>query len=111
MPKKKPGPEDAPRPTAGKPSLSRDCILAPEFREDLLWWVQTDQRLAKRIIELMNAIMDHPFEGIGKPEPLRGWAADTWSRRINEEHRLVYHVGHDRITFLQCRYHYSERGG
>ncbi len=55
----------------------------------------------------MEAILRDPFSGIGKPERLRHLDPDTWSRRITQEHRLVYHVADDRITFLQARYHYA----
>ena len=87
-------------------ALHRDAIFQQEFREDLRYWVETDRRRALRVLELIEAIMRDPFGGIGKPEPLKYLAAGTWSRRITQEHRLVYLVSAERIDFLQARYHY-----
>jgi toxin YoeB len=84
----------------------RDAVFQREFREDLRYWLQTDRKIALRALELVEAIMRDPFTGIGKPEPLKYLAAGTWSRRLTEEHRLVYLVQNDRIDFLQARYHY-----
>lgn len=85
---------------------SRDAVFQSEFREDLRHWVETDRRTALRIFTLIEAILRDPFEGIGKPEPLKYLGAGTWSRRITQEHRLVYVVGDARIDFVQARYHY-----
>jgi toxin YoeB len=79
----------------------------PKFREDLAWWIQNDRRAALRTLELVEAIVADPFTGIGKPEPLRFELAGCWSRRIAQEHRLVYRVTENRIDFLQARYHYE----
>jgi toxin YoeB len=87
-------------------TIHRDAIFQPEFREDLRYWVETDRRMALRVLELIEAIMRDPFGGIGKPEPLKYLAAGTWSRRITQEHRLVYLLSGKRIDFLQARYHY-----
>jgi len=84
----------------------RDAVFQPEFREDLRYWVETDRRTALRILNLVEAAMRDPFAGIGKPEPLKYLGAGTWSRRITQEHRLVYVVSDSRIDFLQARYHY-----
>ncbi|MFQ5629029.1 MAG: Txe/YoeB family addiction module toxin [bacterium] len=73
---------------------------------DYLYWQKTDKKLLKRINELIKAIRRSPFEGIGKPEPLKFGMAGKWSRRINQEHRLVYQVRENTIFILQCRYHY-----
>jgi toxin YoeB len=89
-----------------KPRAERDAVFQPEFREDLRYWVGTDRRVALRVLDLVEAIMRDPFSGIGKPEPLRHLAANTWSRRVTQEHRVVYLVRADRIDFLQARYHY-----
>ena len=62
--------------------------------------------MALRILDLVEAVMRDPFVGIGKPERLKYLDPDTWSRRITQEHRLVYHVTDDRVTFLQAGYHY-----
>jgi toxin YoeB len=81
-------------------------VFHPEFREDLRYWVETDRRTALRIFGLIEAILRDPFTGIGKPEPLRHALAGDWSRRINQEHRLIYRVSEAKIDFLQARYHY-----
>ena len=81
-------------------------MFHPEFREDLKHWVETDRKVALRAFELIEAIMREPFTGIGKPEALKYLAAGAWSRRLTQEHRVVYMVSDDRIDFLQCRYHY-----
>jgi toxin YoeB len=84
----------------------REAVFQPEFREDLRYWVETDRRVAVRVLNVVEAILQDPFRGIGKPEPLRHLAPNTWSRRITQEHRLVYLVRSERIDFLQARYHY-----
>ncbi|HEY1649218.1 MAG TPA: Txe/YoeB family addiction module toxin [Terracidiphilus sp.] len=84
----------------------RDAVFQPEFRQDLAWWIKNDRKAALRTLELVEAILADPFAGIGKPEPLRFELAGCWSRRITQEHRLVYRVAADRIDFLQGRYHY-----
>ena len=84
----------------------RDAVFHPEFREDLEWWVNTERKIALRAFDLIEAIMSDPFSGIGKPEPLKYLASGAWSRRLTQEHRIVYLVSEDRIDFLQCRYHY-----
>jgi toxin YoeB len=65
----------------------RRAVFHQEFREDLRFWVETDRRVALRALDLIEAIMSDPFEGIGKPEPLKYLAAGTWSRRLTQEHR------------------------
>jgi len=84
----------------------RDAVFQAEFRDDLRYWVETDRRTALRIFTLIEAIMRDPFTGIGRPEPLKYLGSGVWSRRITQEHRLVYVVSHDRIDFVQARYHY-----
>ena len=70
----------------------RCAICHPEFLEDLQYWVEQDRRTAKRLMQLMKAVMRDPFHGIGKPEPLPHFGSGVWSRRITQEHRLVYVV-------------------
>ena len=84
----------------------RESVFQPEFREDLKYWVETDRKTALRIFQLVEAIMRDPFQGIGKPEPLKFLGPGVWSRRITQEHRIVYVVSHERIDFVQARYHY-----
>ena len=74
--------------------------------EDLSYWVETDRRLASKIIKLISETIKTPFTGTGKPEPLGGNLSGWWSRRINQEHRLVYLVEKDVVVILNCRYHY-----
>lgn len=89
-----------------KPETARLAIFQPEFVEDLSYWVETDRRTAKRLLELVKDVLRDPFRGIGKPEPLKYLGPDLWSRRITQEHRCVYLVKADRVEFLQGRYHY-----
>jgi len=84
----------------------RSSVFHPEFREDLKFWIKTDRQIALRVLEIVEAVMNDSFAGIGKPEPLRHALTGAWSRRITQEHRLVYKVSGDRIDFLQARYHY-----
>jgi len=84
----------------------RDAVFHARFREDLRYWVETDRAVAIRAFDLMEAIIRDPFSGIGKPEPLRYDLSGTWSRRLTREHRIVYLVSDDRISFLQARYYY-----
>jgi toxin YoeB len=74
--------------------------------EDYLYWQQQDKKILKRINTLLKDISRQPFEGIGKPEPLKYTLSGYWSRRINDEHRLVYTVKNKQIIVIQCRYHY-----
>jgi len=83
------------------------AVFQPEFIEDLRYWVETDRKLALRAFDLIEAILRDPFDGIGKPEPLKYLAPGAWSRRLTQEHRLVYLVREGRIDFLQARYHYQ----
>lgn len=89
-------------------SKPREAVFQPEFREDLRYWVETDRRTALRIFNLIETIMRDPFQGIGKPEPLKYLGVGVWSRRITQEHRLVYVVGKERVDFVQARYHYED---
>ncbi|MGD0613630.1 MAG: Txe/YoeB family addiction module toxin [Anaerolineales bacterium] len=84
----------------------REAVFHPEFLEDLRYWVESDRKLALRVFDLIEAILRDPYHGIGKPEPLRYLAPGAWSRRLTQEHRVVYLVRDDRIDFLQARYHY-----
>jgi toxin YoeB len=84
----------------------RESVFQPEFREDLRYWVETDRKIALRALDLIEAIMRDPFSGIGKPEPLKYLSSRAWSRRLTQEHRLVYLVRDNRVDFLQARYHY-----
>jgi len=76
--------------------------------EDLRWWAERDPKKLKRIIQLCLAACREPTGGIGKPEQLRFDYQGYWSRRITEEHRLVYAFDDDTVTVIQCRYHYKD---
>jgi toxin YoeB len=92
--------------SSGEPKAGRASLSQNEFREDLRWWIDTDRRVALKVLDLVEAVVRDPLAGIGKPEPLRHLGKHLWSRRITQEHRLVYLVRADRVDFLQCRYHY-----
>ena len=85
---------------------SWQAVVHPEFLDDLQHWVRHEPRTAKRLIELMQSILKDPFEGIGKPEPLKYLGPGVWSRRITQEHRCVYLAQGSRVECLQGRYHY-----
>jgi toxin YoeB len=84
----------------------RLAVFQPEFREDLRWWTREQPRVADRIWALVEEVVRTPLSGLGKLERLRYLGENVWSRRITQEHRLVYLVRENRIDFLQCRYHY-----
>lgn len=84
----------------------RRAVFQKEFREDLRFWVETDRRVALRCLDLVDATLRDPFVGLGKPEGLKHLGANVWSRRLTQEHRVVYLVREDQIDFLQARYHY-----
>jgi toxin YoeB len=86
--------------------VEREAVFQLKFLEDLTYWVKTDRKVALRVLELVDAVVQDPFGGLGKPEPLKFEFAGCWSRRITQEHRLVYRVSEARIDFLQARYHY-----
>ncbi|HBY61312.1 MAG TPA: Txe/YoeB family addiction module toxin [Solibacterales bacterium] len=74
--------------------------------EDLAWWAEQDRSQALRIVRLIRDVQREPFSGVGKPEPLKHELAGCWSRRIDQEHRLVYQVLPNTVRILACRYHY-----
>ena len=84
----------------------RTAVFQSEFIEDLRYWVETDRKLELRAFDMIEAILRDPFEGIGKPEPLKYLTPGAWSRRLTQEHRIVYLVRDDQVDFLQARYHY-----
>ena len=91
---------EAPRFDAGR------ILWADQAWEDYLWWQAQDPRILARVNALIDDALRSPFEGIGKPEPLRhGWSG-YWSRRITREHRLVYRSGNGMVFIAQCRFHY-----
>jgi toxin YoeB len=81
-------------------------IFAEQAWEDYLYWQKTDRKLVERINTLIKEIARQPFSGIGKPEPLKNALAGYWSRRINDEHRIVYKIIDGSLLIAQLRYHY-----
>ena len=88
-------------------SPDRILIFDRDFLEDLHFWVSTNRKIAIKVLELVEAIRRDPFDGLGKPEPLRHLGEGVWSRRITQEHRLVYKVAGNKVLFAQARYHYK----
>jgi toxin YoeB len=82
-------------------------VFVEESWEDYLYWQQIDKKKLKKINELLNDIARTPFEGLGEPEPLRHKYAGFRSRRIDDEHRLIYRVQNDEIQIVKCRFHYD----
>ena len=85
---------------------NRKIIFNKAFREDLKWWFRKDKSKAEKILDLIESVTEDLFTGLGKPEPLKHIGSGIWSRRITQEHRLVYRVTNRFIEFLQARYHY-----
>ena len=84
----------------------RQTVFQPGFLEDLRYWIRQDRRIALRVLDIVEAVIRDPFQGTGKPEPLKHKLAGAWSRRLTQEHRVVYFVSDEKIDFLQARYHY-----
>ena len=82
-------------------------IFVDESWDDYLYWQKIDKKMLKRINSLLKDISRQPYEGIGKPEPLKHNYRGFWSRRINGEHRLIYQVSEDEIRIIKCRFHYD----
>jgi toxin YoeB len=78
----------------------------PRGWDDYLYWQQTDRAMLRKINQLIRDIQREPFTGLGKPEPLQYGFSGAWSRRITDEHRLVYAIAEDTVDILQCRFHY-----
>ena len=82
-------------------------VFVAESWEDYVYWQETDKKMVRRINELLKDISRDPFSGMGKPEPLKYKYKGFWSRRINEEHRLIYQVRENEVLIAKCRYHYD----
>lgn len=85
----------------------RQVAFEPVAFKDFAEWATLDKKLHKRIVDLISDTLRQPFAGIGKPEPLKHELKGYWSRRINEEHRLVYKVTDTAIIIISCKYHYG----
>ncbi len=90
-----------------QPSFSQIPGFSSQFKKDLKWWFKYDDKKAAKILDLVTEVIKNPFQGIGKPEPLKYLDSDIWSRRIDLEHRLIYRVTQHQIDFLTCRFHYE----
>ena len=86
--------------------MNRRAEFEADFLEDLNYWTQQDRKTAFKILTLVQVCLRDPFSGLGKPEPLKYLGAGVWSRRISQEHRLVYLVDEERVVFVQARLHY-----
>ena len=86
--------------------IQSEAAFHPEFREDLRFWAETKHKTFLRAFDLIEAIIREPFDGIGKPEALKYLASSAWSRRLTQEHRIVYLFSESRIDFSQARYRY-----
>ena len=84
----------------------RELVFDSNAVEDLQWWVKTDRRKALKVLDLIQAVQRDPFQGIGKSEPLKHELSGCWSRRIDQEHRLVYQPTNQKVKIIACRYHY-----
>jgi toxin YoeB len=87
----------------------QDLVFDLNAIEDLKWWIENNNRIAIKIINLIKEIEKHPFEGLGKPEPLKYDLSGCWSRRITADDRIVYQVTNTQIKILECRYHYKKK--
>jgi toxin YoeB len=85
---------------------TRAAVFEKEFREDLRHWIDIERRVAFRLMDLVESVMRDPFAGIGKPEPLKHLGPGLWSRRLTQEHRVIYLVQEDSVAFLKARYPY-----
>ena len=88
-------------------SSARNLEFEPEAFEDLAWWIEHDRKKTRRILSLLREIQRSPFQGTGKPEPLKGDLSGAWSRRIDRRHRIVYSVFEEKILIIACRGHYG----
>jgi toxin YoeB len=87
-----------------------EIIYSPEAREDIAWWKKSgNKKIMDRITSLIHSVEKDPFQGIGKPEPLKHLLSGCWSRRITKEHRLVYrYIAKNRVEIISLRFHYSQ---
>jgi toxin YoeB len=84
-----------------------NIIFSPEAFEDLNLWAQEDKKIHAKIVSLIRDVMKNPFQGLGKPEPLKYQYSGYWSRRITEEHRLVYKIQQESLYIMSCKFHYK----
>jgi len=84
----------------------RQAVFSTGFLDDLAHWVRSDRKTALRLLRIVDDVIRHPFTGVGKPEPLKRGLSGFWSRRLTQEHRVVYEVAGDAVRFVQARFHY-----
>jgi len=89
--------------------VSRCLAWTDEAWSDYIYWQGQDKKTLKRINQLIENVKRLPFEGIGKPEPLKENLSGFWSRRIDDTHRLIYVITKSHITIIACRYHYTKK--
>ncbi|MBE9008755.1 Txe/YoeB family addiction module toxin [Pseudanabaenaceae cyanobacterium LEGE 13415] len=102
-------PDEQPGHSEQSNESQRSLVFDVRFLEDLTVWVETNRKIALRLLALVEEVGRTPFEGTGKPERLKYQSANVWSRRLTEKDRVVYLIENDRIEFLQARYHYDDR--
>ena len=90
-----------------QPIVNRVPGFSSQFKEDLGWWFKQEPRKAAKILDMVHAVIQDPFQGIGKPEPLKYIDSNIWSRRIDLEHRFIYQINKNQIDFLACRFDYE----
>lgn len=90
-----------------QPAIPQIPGFSSQFKNDLKWWFKHDDKKAAKILDLVTEVMKNPFQGMGKPEPLKYMDGNIWSRRIDLEHRLIYRITQTQIDFLACRFHYD----
>ena len=89
--------------------MTRKVIFSSHAWEEYVWWQTQDKKILKRINQLITECQRDPFEGIGKPEPLKGNLTGAWSRRIDDANRLIYTADDDAVRIASCRYHYGDK--
>jgi toxin YoeB len=85
----------------------RNIVFEPQAFQDFNNWAKEDKKVYGKIVGLIDDILRNPFSGIGKPEPLKHELKGCWSRRITDEHRLVYRINEDTVIIISCRFHYE----
>jgi toxin YoeB len=90
-------------------SPQHEAVFSSGFLDDLGYWTDTNRRVALRALDIVEAVLRDPFSGLGGPEPLKPFGPNAWSRRLTIPDRIAYRVTHDRVEFLQARYHFRKR--
>jgi len=89
--------------------MSREIIFTPTAWNEYMDWQKADKKIAGKVNELIKAIQRSPFDGLGKPEPLKGNLSGYWSRHITDKHRIIYEVSNDKLRIIQVENHYDDK--